>query len=129
MSESLKYASMNPIFKQRSYPFKGSEQKCKNLKAFDGKSGEKEFFQLKEFQRILPEPIEVKKALNQSPVIASIMGGSENFKNYKSGIIDQCEANLKSNHAVLIVGYGIDGLDGLTGLPLEYFIVKNSFGQ
>ena len=57
------------------------------------------------------------------------MGGSDNFKNYKSGIIDQCEANLKSNPAVLIVGYGIDGLDGLTGLPLEYFIVKNSFGQ
>ena len=59
-------------------------------------------------------------------MIASVTAGSQTFKDYKSGIIDSCEPNLKANHAVLIVGYGTEVIHGE---PTEYFIIKNSFGQ
>ena len=97
------------------------------MKAFDGKSGEKDYFALKSFQGILPEPLELKKALSFGPLIASIQGGCENFKNYKSGIIDKCDSqpNLMTAHAVLIIGYGTEVFNDV---PLEYFIIKNSFG-
>jgi len=63
--------------------------------------------------------------LHYGPVIASVTGGSENFKHYKSGLIDKCEPGLKVNHAVLIVGYGTEVIDDL---HVDYFIIKNSFG-
>lgn len=86
--DSLKYATHDPIFKQRSYPYKGVENRCKNLKAFNGRTGEKEYFQIQGYKRLLADPIEIKKALNSGPVIASMDGHSDSFKNYKSGIID-----------------------------------------
>jgi C1A family cysteine protease len=70
------------------------------------------------------------------PVAAEISGGSKIFKFYSGGIIDDmalmeqgvdaksdlvCSAG-KVNHAVLIVGWGIEDNGD------EYFMIKNSFG-
>jgi len=60
------------------------------LKAFDGRSGEREYMKINNFTRIMADPLEVKKALNYGPVIASIEASSDSFKNYKSGILDVC---------------------------------------
>ncbi|CAO1312912.1 unnamed protein product [Diamesa serratosioi] len=46
------------------------------------------------------------------------------FAHYKSGVINDPDCNvLKTNHAVLIVGYGFDDETNL-----DYWIVKNTFG-
>ena len=101
----------NPIFKQKSYPFKGTENKCRNLNSFNGKNGEKEFHQISDFIKLKSnDPQEMKKALNLGPVLASVQASSYIFKDYKSGIINEAELcdEGEVNHAVLVIGYGTD---------------------
>ena len=57
----------------------------------------------------------------RTPVIAALSKKGLLF--YKSGIIDEsaCTGKIVLDHAVLIVGYGIEG-------NKEYWIVKNTWG-
>lgn len=65
----------------------------------------------------------LKHAVAQQPVSVGIDGAGFEFKNYKSGTFDgPCTADI--NHAVTIIGYGIDTnyKDG------NYWLIKNSWG-
>ena len=67
-------------------------------------------------------------ALGKGPVGVAINGESFFFNHYKSGIFD-CSTRFCGNsvtdlnHAVLLVGYGVDASTGST-----YFILKNQWG-
>lgn len=55
--------------------------------------------------------------------VAAPMYASENLKNYRAGIFNDplCISNIP-NHAVLLVGYGIEN-------GVSYWIARNSWGE
>lgn len=57
---------------------------------------------------------------NMGPISVAIDASGDKFRFYKSGIYDDCGYGL--NHAVLLVGYGVDN-------GQEYYTIKNSWGE
>ena len=77
------------------------------------------------FAKIESSAFELKKRLEDGPVVASIRAGNPIFRNYASGVIDSKECTAKSpsldkDHAVLVIGTG-------STRGTSYFIIKNSF--
>ena len=64
----------------------------------------------------------MKAAVAQQPVSVSLDAGHL-FMYYTSGVLDSTKCGTRLDHAVLVVGYGIDAPTGL-----EYWTVKNSWG-
>lgn len=58
------------------------------------------------------------------PIAIAVDASNPTFQNYKSGVYyePKCSANI--NHAVLLVGYGVESKTGE-----EYWLVKNSYGE
>jgi Papain family cysteine protease len=61
------------------------------------------------------------QSLQYGPVISFVSSTSKNFWYYQSGVISECDPNLKADHVVLIVGYVLKD-----GIPS--YKVKNSWG-
>ena len=68
--------------------------------------------------------IQLKKALVKYGPIAVNIHVTPNFVFYNSGVYfdTDCLHTYKTNHAVLLVGYGNDPFDG------DYWLIKNSWG-
>ena len=68
----------------------------------------------------------VKAAVHQQPVSVAIAANNKYIHSYASGIIDAADCGHgpydRINHAVLIVGYGINEATGL-----DYWLIKNSW--
>jgi C1A family cysteine protease len=60
--------------------------------------------------------------LSLGPLVTYIDGGTAIFQGYKSGIINNTCCYKTINHAVLTVGWGIDGSSN------AYWIIRNSWG-
>ena len=89
LDDTMLYLTENALFRESSYPFKGKETKCMTLNAFNGKSGEREWARLSSYQRRdFVRADELRRLLDEAPVVASVMGGSQIFRNYAGGIID-----------------------------------------
>lgn len=58
-------------------------------------------------------------ALHKGPV--AISASADSWASYLSGIFDSCEKDSIINHAIVLVGYGVD--DGT-----KYWTVQNSWG-
>ena len=57
------------------------------------------------------------------PIAVSILV-TKKFPKYKQGVFYDSTCNDKTNHAVLVVGYGTDDLTNE-----DYWLVKNSWGM
>ena len=79
---------------------------------------------LKEYEFNIPNSILDRiLSLQISPITIAIDASSIYFRYYKNGIIDiNLNETQKLNHAVLLIGYGLDD-DGL------YWIIQNSWGK
>ncbi|GJP32645.1 hypothetical protein CLOM_g17254 [Closterium sp. NIES-68] len=63
----------------------------------------------------------MRKAVSQQPIIAFLSASSADFTGYTGGFYNgACGGDV--DHAVLIVGYGVDPVNGV------YWLVKNSWG-
>jgi C1A family cysteine protease len=63
------------------------------------------------------------------PVSAAIHVNMQKFMLYKEGIFvdNECPTSIEDlNHGVLVVGYGTKSTD--SGKPIDYWIVKNTWG-
>nr|XP_032510702.1 uncharacterized protein LOC116765352 [Danaus plexippus plexippus] len=99
-----------------SYPYVGKEGQCRY-------NSSKVVIRLKDYQYFIAlSEDEIKEYLyNIGPLSIDI--DSSQIHHYKGGIvIKECQEVKKTNHAVLLVGYGKEN-------GVEYWIVKNSWGQ
>ena len=74
-------------------------------------------------------PYSLKMALSLGPVAMTVNGGSFLFDFYFGGIIRNRLCFPWSNHVVLAVGYGVKQPRREGDKPIEYVIVKNSWGR
>ncbi|XP_068621695.1 uncharacterized protein [Battus philenor] len=69
---------------------------------------------------------DLKKLVHQNGPLAIALYAGGSFSSYRGRVFmpneRDCPANAKANHAVLLVGYGVEG-----GVP--FWIIKNSYGQ
>jgi C1A family cysteine protease len=110
-----KLSSQGGLQDAKSYPYRGQSGRCRSDKS-------KFVVTLSAaFAHPRTEPYMESYVYNIGPVVAGL-NSTKYFALYKRGVfdIDDCETK-KLNHAVLIVGYGIN--DG----GLRYWIVKNSW--
>lgn len=56
----------------------------------------------------------------EGPVVVSV--SADGWTSYQSGIFDSCNRDATINHAVLLVGYGVEG-------NTKYWLVRNSWGR
>ena len=69
--------------------------------------------------------VALQSAVDAQPVAITINGGANAFQSYKSGIIMADDCSASTDHAVLLVGYGTDTTKSQ---PIDYWIIKNSYG-
>lgn len=117
---ALKYVQDYGIQSEYSYPYKRERGPCHFNK-------KKSIVSIKGIVNIKRNDEESLKdaVLNIGPIAVSILV-TDNFKNYKSGVFydTECIKNKQTNHAVLIVGFGIDPVT-----KQDYWLVKNSWGK
>jgi cathepsin L len=71
------------------------------------------------------DEVALAKALSTvGPISVAINAGLSTFQFYKSGVYYDAACDSTLNHGVTAVGYGTDSATGL-----DYYIVKNSWGQ
>jgi len=70
----------------------------------------------------------MEKLYKYGAVASSIDGGSDLLQKYTSGIIKQpTSADMKINHWVVVVGYGVENSSVENGTP--FWTIRNSWGQ
>ena len=116
----------NGLAKFSDYPYKDKfgacRYKAKHMKAF-----ELEEFKIFEY----PLGLDLAKLVCQGAVSSNFFI-NDCIKNYESGIITDtngecgCSRTFSSNHAVTIVGFGVDGL---AKSCKKYWLIKNSWGS
>jgi hypothetical protein len=117
-----------------SYPYKAKAAKC----AFKSTGGGGVKFGSLLYQNLSTNPTAIQQALvNYGPLWVSVFAGDQTnptyqtistiFNLYKGGVIKAigCPTSVyTTNHAVVIVGYGVDAT---TNLP--YWKIRNSWGN
>ena len=119
MKRSFNYLKKFGLMKEDDYPYINGDGKCK----YDEN---KALVKIKTYSFVPNDEEEMKKVLYKyGPLAASINGIMTVF--YDQGIYDPfldgyCPKDI--NHAVLIVGYGVDKITGK-----KFWRIKNSMGQ
>ncbi|XP_044513497.1 procathepsin L-like [Gracilinanus agilis] len=121
IDKAFQYVKENGgIDTEECYPYVGENNECKYQPECSGAS----------VTGFVDIPSEQERALMEvvatmGPVSVAIDGGNPTFQFYNSGVYfePQCSSS-ELHHAVLVVGYGSEGIDGK-----KYWIVKNSWGE
>jgi len=75
------------------------------------------------YKDIIPNyPENLKDSIAVGPTSVAIQADKRVFQNYSSGVLDSTACGTSLDHAVLAVGWGIEG-------GQEYILVKNSWGS
>ena len=120
---ALSYISRNGLVSENTYPYQEKDSNCQNeiisdenietkIESHYSRCDEDECSE-GEFQFNL---------LKNGPVSVVIDAYNTRFYNYKSGYYN--EDCAEPNHAVILVGFGVDGETGE-----KYFIIRNSWGK
>jgi len=117
MDNAFKYAVLNGLCTEESYPYKAKSGTCEASSCTTGipKGG------VTGFKDVHPEDLQaMEEAVAQQPVSIAIEADQMTFQLYHSGVLTG-KCGTKLDHGVLAVGYGtVDGTD--------YWKVKNSWG-
>jgi C1A family cysteine protease len=115
---AFEFAESHPLETEADYPYTAPKvNSCSEDKA-------KEVVKVTDWHYVLPLSSDQLKAnVARTPVSVSLRADHPVFHQYTGGIITQDCGTVPTDHAVLVVGYGADE----TGL--EYYIVKNSWGE
>ena len=118
MKKAFLYLQDHGLMKSQDYPFKNGEGECK----YDEK---KTVIKVKEFSFIPKDEEEMKKALYKYGPLAGAVNGIM-MASYENGIYEPYPSYIcpdSVNHAVVIVGYGVD-----KETNKKFWRIKSSWG-
>ena len=119
MKKAFTYLKTNGLMKEEDYPYRNGEGQCDYDK-------NKTLVKVKTFSFIPNDEEEMKKILYKYGPLAGAINGIMSFY-YDEGIYEPINDDICPNvlnHAILIVGYGVDKETGK-----KFWRIKNSLGQ
>ncbi|XP_055296473.1 procathepsin L-like [Sitodiplosis mosellana] len=120
IEQSFEYIKQNHgIDTEKSYPYKGRNDKCRYNRKNSGATD-------RGYVNIAPgNEKKLQDAIASiGPIAVAIDASHFSFQHYRSGIYYEPKCSPRAlNHAVLVVGYGVDDHGH------EYYIVKNSWDK
>ncbi|XP_072316113.1 cathepsin S-like [Eucyclogobius newberryi] len=115
--QALQYVIANQgIDSENFYPYKGQDGTCRYNPTYRAAN-------CSTYNFVDTDELSLQRAAAVIGPIAIVIDASDIF-NYKSGVYYNPSCGHKTNHAVLLVGYGTDDTTGL-----DYWLVKNSWGK
>ncbi|KAK2916939.1 hypothetical protein Q8A67_001313 [Cirrhinus molitorella] len=114
---AFKYVIANGgIDSESSYPYEGVEGQCRYSPSHRAANCTNYYFVTGGDEEALKQAV-----ANFGPI--SVAVDATNMALYSRGVYNDPSCNNDVNHAVLVVGYGVDSVTGL-----KYWLVKNSWG-
>ncbi|XP_028414306.1 dipeptidyl peptidase 1-like [Dendronephthya gigantea] len=123
-----KYGIDFGLVEESCYPYEGKDSKCTESSSCARHYGNNDYHYVGGFYGACNEPLMRLELVKNGPFSVSFEVTSD-FMHYKSGIYvnpglkDKFNPFEITNHAVVVVGYGVDEKSGM-----KYWIVKNSWG-
>lgn len=107
---------------EKMYPYKASD----GFECQYQKSQSRPLWTIKSYVSLSPCS---EKSLKESlakygPIAIAVDASLPTFQSYKAGVYFDPKCSLNVNHAVLLVGYGVD-----KKLREKFWLVKNSYGE
>jgi len=111
-SNMFSYAASGALTTEANYPYVASNAACKSpLPALA--------FQDTGYVSIANNELAFKAALANGPIAVTVCAST--WDNYAGGVFTNCASGCSVNHAVLLVGYGVDPTLG------NYWLIQNSW--
>ena len=112
----MAYWQTNAAEYETDYPYKAVDQAC----AYNAARGH---INTTGFTKVTGSNVDqMKAALQQQPLSVSIEADKLVFQLYKSGVFNNTNCGTSLDHAVLVVGNGVENGE-------EYWLVKNSWAS
>ncbi len=123
-NNAFKFFTTTSLVYEKGYPYTAKAADCRYKPGMDGDTGVK-VEGYTEFKKGGDQAV-FEKMIKAGPVAVAVDANSEWFR-YKSGIFDKpCASGV--NHAVVLVGYGVEKGDECNKGG-SYFIIRNSWGE
>lgn len=121
IDSAFEYQLKNGQTLDANYPYTSGKTSVKNDQCMSSSSGEvgptfSECFHVTPFDQVA-----LARAVQDTPVAVAIEADTKYFQLYTSGILTGDACGTELDHAVVIVGYGVDG-------EVPYWTVRNSWG-
>jgi C1A family cysteine protease len=117
MSNCFEYLKTKRAMLRDDYPYTGKAGRCQ----YDSKKG---VMKVKDHGEVPSEnPEALMEAVNRQPISIAITSAKPVFYLYESGVLDDDTCGTEVDHAVTLIGYGIDQATGV-----DYWLIKNSWG-
>ena len=118
IGSTFEHLKIAPIILEADYPYVAKDQACMAEHAKSHNIHVVDRFAVK------PKNVtQLKAAVAQQPVAVALSGYNDFFIQYKQGIFDSGLCGTTLDHAVVLVGFGVDA-----ATEDEYWIVRNNWG-
>jgi len=101
MNYVFNYAKAKKIATETVYPYTAKKGTCKTVTGSYGVTGYVDVTK--------NSPSALMSALQKGPVAVALAAGSSVFQLYKTGVLNSSSCGTTMNHAVVAVGYGVEG--------------------